>query len=56
MSERISAEWQELLDEYGMTDEEVDDLFDQPWPGQYGYEDDDPENDPDAHESIGGAE
>lgn len=39
MSEQLSPEWQELLDTYGMTDDEVDDLFDHPWPGQNGYED-----------------
>lgn len=44
--QELSPEWEELLDQYGMTDDEVDELFDQPWPGQYGYEDDDPANDP----------
>lgn len=48
MSDTLSPEWQDFLNTYGMSDEEVDELFDKPWPGQYGYEDDDPENDPDA--------
>ncbi len=42
MHKRASAEtsesWQSLLDEYGNTEEELDALFDQPWPGQQGYE------------------
>lgn len=39
--------WDQLMEEFGNTEEELDALFDEPWPGQYGYEDDDPENDPD---------
>ena len=33
MSENTFESWDQLLEEYGMTDDEVDDMFEQPWPG-----------------------
>ena len=34
MSSSQFESFDQLLEEYGMTDDEVDEIFDQPWPGQ----------------------